>query len=187
MSKKRRRKPSKAEIRKAWSENRRRENRRKGVVEAEERRREQAEVKYIASAEPDEEIPWCKNCRAHTCYDTEMVWDVINEKDIGGEYRKRIGKVRKEQCVRCKGKVVTPAQIKSDENTIFFALGVILLSIVAAIAIGLMVESNKILAAGLLTAVTLSILGLAYCAYRGNLSPSYRSWLQWAKERKLTM
>jgi phosphoenolpyruvate carboxylase len=82
---------------------------------------------------------------------------------------------------------VTQAQIKSDENTIFFAPGVILLSIVAAIAIGLIVESNKILAVGLLTVVTLSILGLGSCAYRGNLSPSYRSWLQWAKERKSTM
>ena len=36
MSKKKRRKRSKAEIHKAWSENRRRENRRKGAVEAQE-------------------------------------------------------------------------------------------------------------------------------------------------------
>ena len=113
-----------------------------------------------------------------------MVLGVINEKDIGGEYRERIGKVRKEQCVRCNGKVVTPAQIKSDENTIFFALGVIPLSLLAMF-VGF--TDNGIVGIGLLITVTLSILGLAYCAYRGNLSPSYRSWLQWAKERKLTM
>ena len=185
MSKKKRRKPSKAEIRKAWSENRRRENRRKGAVEAEERRHEQWEAKYIASADPDEEIPWCKNCRAHTYYDTEMVWGVINEKDIGGEYRERIGKVRKEQCVLCKGKVMTPAHIKSEENTIFFVSGVIPLLFLAMFIVGF--TDNGIVTIGFLIPVTLSILGLGYCAYRGQLSPSYHSWLQWAKERKETI
>ena len=192
MNKKKRRKPSKADIRKAWSENRRRENRRKGAVEAEKIRQEQREAKYIASADPDEAIPWCKNCRAHTYYDTDMSWDLVyDDHDVSGEYRRRIAKVRTEQCVRCKSNVAAPAQMKRDENTTFFKCGAILLSLVAAPAIVLLVDSNKTLnktlAVGLLTAVTLSFFGLAYCAYRGQLSPSYHSWLQWAKKRKETI
>ena len=136
----------------------------------------------------DEGIPWCKNCRAHTYYDTDMSWDLVyDDQDVSEEYRRRIAKVRTEQCAWCKGNVVVPAQIKRDENTVFFRLGVILLSLVAAVAVALFVDSNKTLAVGLLTAVTLSLLGLAYCAYRGQLSPSYHSWLHWAKQSKETI
>ena len=185
MSKKKPRKRSKAEIRKAWSENRRRENRRKGAVEAQESRQETYRARYIASADPNEGIPWCKNCRAHTHYDTEMSWNLVyDDPDDTGEDRHRIAKIRRDQCLQCKGKVVTPAQIKGDENALFFTLGVIPLLLVVVMAMGLLFDSNKALAVGLLITVAIAISGLAYCAYRGQLSPSYHSWLQWAKEHK---
>ena len=177
MSKKKRRKPSKAEIRKAWSENRRRENRRKGAVEAEESRR----AKYIASADPDEDIPWCKNCRAH--YDTEMVWGYETETYSDGSTTSHRGQFRSDQCIQCNGQVVAPARSKSDENSFFFQLGALLLLVVTFV-VGLLLDANKAVAIGLFITVAISISALGYCAYRGHLSPTYRSWLQWAKEHK---
>ncbi|MEE3371244.1 MAG: hypothetical protein VX346_18060 [Planctomycetota bacterium] len=183
MSKKKRRKRSKAEIRKAWSENRQRDNRRKGAVEAEESRRAKYIAKYIASADPDEDIPWCKNCRAHTHYDTEMVWDWETETYSDGSTTRHRRQFRSDECIQCNGQVVAPARSKSDENFLFFKLGAGLL-LVFTIGVGLLLDANKAMAIGLFITVAISISALGYCAYRGHLSPTYRSWLQWAKEHQ---